>query len=110
MQLLKFEENLHTVQLEVWVQSVRDTGTNWRFERVKIDAHRIGGVTTIAAVVHETPVIAGPTIAGTTSTGTGGSLIYDYGVIGNLITVRITANAAENWDHTARIEFSEAGA
>lgn len=108
--LFELDSNLHTAQLGVWVQSVRDTGVNWKFERLYITMHRTGGVITPAVLVEETPVIAGATIAGSTDAGTGATLTYTIGINGNFVELTITANAAENWDHTARIEFSEAGA
>jgi len=94
-------DNFHTMQFEVWVQSVRDTGVNWRFRRVRFTAHRIGGVITLSAITDT---------AAATSSGTGSTVAYAFNVSGNFIRCNITGNVGENWSHTIRVESAEAGA
>jgi hypothetical protein len=89
-----------TQQFEVWFQSVRDTGTNWRFERLAFTAHRIGGTATLSAPVAIVPA---------TSAGTGATLVYGFTWAPNFIFADITANAAENWTHTIRVVVTQAG-
>ena len=92
--------NLSTQQLEVWIQSVRDTGVHWRFSRVAFTAHRTGGVATLSAPVNLVPV---------TSAGTGATLVYGFSWAPNWIFADITGNVGENWHHTIRVTAAEAG-
>ena len=92
--------NLTTQQYEVWIQSVRDTGVNWRFRQVSITSHRIAGVITLSAPVDIVPV---------TSAGTGATLAYGFSAVPDWIFADITGNALENWEHTIRVVTAQAG-
>lgn len=91
----------NTAQLDVWIQSVMDTGTNWRFRRATLTAFRIAGVVTIAPAVD----LLVPTFA-----GSGITVGYAFSVLGDAIRCDITGNLGENWSHTIRVIQAGAGA